>query len=102
MFREFVKTYFTRVLMILPFVAVITLIPPYPWEAKLFSLAMFFVILLIPQLVEVLIVLQNARRRQEVDEMSRTGLHSEAETSERPMSRKERRLRSRMRSGQYL
>ncbi|MFF1538574.1 hypothetical protein ACFVWL_00755 [Microbacterium sp. NPDC058269] len=88
------KTYLVRVLLILPLVAVVTLVPPYPWETKLFSLAAFFVVLLIPQLVEMLIVAQNARRQAESDVMRDTELHGQVEASERPMSRKERRIRT--------
>lgn len=62
MLREFVMTYFKRVLMIFPIVAIVTLIPPHPLDVKVASILAFFVILLIPQLVEFAVAHQQARR----------------------------------------
>ena len=70
MFREFMATYFKRALMIFPFAAIVIYIPPYPLEAKLFSTGAFFVILLFPQLVEVLVVLHNERKQHDEDAAS--------------------------------
>lgn len=95
MLREFVVTYFKRALMILPIVAVVTLIPPYPLDAKLVSILAFFLILLIPQLVELAVVHQNARAQQERDAGS-------VEDISESTSRKARRIQSRRRDGRYF
>ena len=95
MLREFVVTYFKRVLMIFPIVAVVTLIPPYPLDVKINSIWVFFVILLIPQLVELAVVHQNVRAQQESDAAS-------ADDISVPTSRKARRIESRKRDGRYF
>ena len=95
MFREFVVTYFTRVLMIFPIVAILTLVPPYPFDVKVVSLFGFFGVLLIPQFVELAVVHKNARLQQERDAASSDGISE-------PMSRKGRRIQSRKRDGYYF
>lgn len=95
MLREFMATYFKRVLMILPIVAVVTLIPPYPLDVKVISILAFFVILLIPQLVELAVVQQNARAQQESDAAS-------VDDGSESTSRKARRIQSRKRGGRYF
>lgn len=86
MLREFVVTYFKRVLMIFPIVAVVTLIPSYPLDAKVVSILAFFVILLIPLLVE--LAPTKMRAQQEIDAASVDDISD-------PTSRKARRIESR-------
>lgn len=106
MFKEFLATYIKRAIVILPFYALITLLPPYPIEVKIATMIAFFVILLIPQLVEVLLVLKNARRVEQ-DDIARAAEET-VETQSRvgdpslPQSRKERRAIARRRDGGYL
>ena len=95
MLREFMVTYFKRVSMISPMVAVVTLIPPYPLDVKVISILAFFVILLIPQFVELAVVHQNSRAQQESDAAS-------VEDVAEPTSRKARRIQSRKREGRYF
>lgn len=101
LFREFVRTYVRRVLIIGPFFAIITFIPPYPLETKWATAAAFFVILLLAQLPELFVVLGNAHRQRREDERDFDEDAAVGDPS-LPQSRKERRAIARRREGGYL
>lgn len=67
MYQEFWRRYLFRILVLLPFVAIIGFIPPYPLEAKLFGLLAVLVLMLIAQLVEVLVYLRSTRQLHQMD-----------------------------------
>lgn len=92
MTREFWRRYFLRVLVLLPFIAIIGFIPPYPLSAKIFGLFVVLIAMLVVQLVEVLIYVQARQRQREKDleESERVG------DSWDDGSRKARRRRARL------
>lgn len=93
--RKFWRAYLTRSLMFIP-ALLINLIPPYPISAKIGMTALYFVILLLLQLIELAISVRNARMRLEADrEASDDGMVVSDIAEGAFLSRKERRRRAR-------
>lgn len=59
MLREFALTYLRRLAVLLPFIALVVLLPPAPLGAKLAGLATCAAVVLLVQLVEAALVLRN-------------------------------------------
>jgi hypothetical protein len=93
--REFWGAYLKRSLMFIP-ALLINFIPPYPISAKIGMTALYFVILLLLQLVELATSVRNARMRLEADrEASDDGTVVGDIAEGEFLSRKERRKRAR-------
>lgn len=60
--REFVVRYLTRLAVLAPFGAIVILIPPGPWFAKIGGMASLCVIVMVAQLAELALVIHNEER----------------------------------------